>query len=273
MSRQGFVRRRSLAIYFALAFGIAWIGSFASVGPKFMAGEPIEFNDGGIMALAMLGAPFAAGILMTYLVNGKPGVSALITGVKKYQVGGRWYLPLLLFPTLLFLVALLLSVFVDPEMAPTFVVMGFLAGPLAGVLEETGWTGFAYPSMRKNASALSTAIRLGIIHGIWHFAVWYLSQSGELGLYWWPYFFGFCLHLVALRVLIVWVFENTGSLLLAMLMHASSTGFFMILIPTAIAPVNWVIYYNVYGVVLCVVAAFVAMKYGKTLRGKSTEIA
>ena len=270
MSSQILVGRRALAIYFALAFAIAWIGSFAAVGPKFLAGEPIEFSDGGLMALAMLGAPFTAGILMTYLANRKSGLSELIAGMKKYQVAGRWYLPLLIFPILLLVVAVLLSIFVDPEMAPTFVVMGFLAGPLAGVLEETGWTGFAYPTMRKKVSALSAAISLGIIHGIWHFVVWYLSQSGDLGIYWWPYFFGFCLHLVALRVLIVWVFENTGSLLLAMLMHASSTGFFMILIPTAMAPVNWVIYYNVYGVVLCIVAAFVAMKYGKALRGKST---
>jgi membrane protease YdiL (CAAX protease family) len=270
MSNQSLVRRRALAIYFVLAFVIAWIGSFISVGPKFLAGEAIEFSDGGLMALAMLGAPFTAGILMTYLANGKPGLSELFAGVKKYQVAGRWYLPLLIFPTLLLLVAVLLSVFVDPEMAPTFAILGFLSGPLAGVLEETGWTGFAYPSMSKNASALSTAISLGIVHGIWHFLVWYLSQSGDLGVYWWPYFFGFCLHIVALRVLIIWVFENTGSLLLAMLMHASSTGFFVILIPTTMAPVNWAIYYNVYGVVLCIVATLVAMKYGKNLRGKLT---
>jgi len=270
MISQSPIGRHALAIYFVLAFGIAWIGSFVSAGPRFLDGEAIESSQGGLMALAMLGAPFTAGILMTYLANGKPGLSELIAGVKKYRVAGRWYLPLLIFPILLLVVAVLLSIFVDPEMAPTFVVMGFLAGPLAGVLEETGWTGFAYPTMRKKVSALSAAMSLGIIHGIWHFVVWYLSQSGDLGIYWWPYFFGFCLHIVALRVLIVWVFENTGSLLSAMLMHASSTGFFMILIPTTIAPVNWVIYYNVYGVVLCVVAALVAMKYGKTLRAKST---
>lgn len=270
MSNQSFIRRHALAIYFILAFGIAWIGSFVSVGPKFLAGEALEFSDGGPMALAMLGAPFIAGILMTYLAYGKPGLYELFARMKKYQVAGHWYLPLLIFPTLLILVAMLLSVFVDPEMAPVFSIMGVFAGPLAGVLEETGWTGFAYPKMSKKASALSAALYLGIIHGIWHFLVWYLSQSGDLGVYWWPYFFGFCLHIVALRVLIVWVFESTGSLLLAMLMHASSTGFFAILISTTIAPVNWVIYYNVYGVVLCIVAAVVAIKYGRTLKSKST---
>jgi len=49
-------------------------------------------------------------------------------------------------------------------------------------------------------------------------------------------------------------------------MHASSTGFFGILISTTMAPVNWVIFYNVYGVALCLIAAVVALEYGKTLK-------
>jgi hypothetical protein len=52
-------------------------------------------------------------------------------------------------------------------------------------------------------------------------------------------------------------------------MHASSTGFFGILISTTMAPVYWVIYYNVYGVVLCLAASVVALKYGTTLKVKS----
>ncbi len=270
MRDQNFVKRHSLIIYFVLAFAIAWIGSFVSVGPKFLAGETIEFSDGGLMALAMLGAPFIAGILMTYLADGKAGLTELFARMKKYKVAGRWYLPLLIFPALLLLVSVLLGVFVSPEMAPVFAIFGVFAGPLGGFFEEPGWTGFAYPKMRGKASALSTAIYLGIIHGIWHAMVWFLSQSSALGGYWLPYFFGFCLHLVALRVLIVWVFENTGSVFLSILMHASSTGFFAILISTTMSPVNWVIFYNVYGVVLCSAAAVVALKYGKTLKAKST---
>jgi len=266
MSDQGFVKRHSLIMYFVLAFAIAWIGSFVSVGPKFLADEPIEFSDGGPMAFAMLGAPFIAGILMTYFADGKAGLKELFGRMKKYRVAGRWYLPLLIFPVLLLLVSVLLGVFVSSEMAPLFAVFGVFAGPLAGFMEETGWTGFAYPKMSGRASALHTAIYLGIIHAIWHAMVWFLSQSSALGGYWFPYFFGFCLHIVALRVLIVWVYSNTDSVFLAILMHASSTGFYGILISTAMAPVNWVIFYNVYGVVLCLVAAAVALKYGRTFK-------
>lgn len=270
MRNQSFVKRHSLIIYFVFAFAIAWIGSFVSVGPKFLAGETIEFSDGGPMAFAMLGAPFIAGMLMTYLADGKAGLTELFARMKKYKFDGRWYLPLLIFPALLLLVSVLLSVFVSPEMAPVFAIFGVFAGLLGGFFEEPGWTGFAYPKMRGKASALSTAIYLGIIHGIWHAMVWFLSQSTALGSYWLPYFFGFCLHIVALRVLIVWVYSNTGSVFLSILMHASSTGFYGILISTTMAPVNWVIFYNIYGVVLCLAASIVALKYGKTLKAKST---
>ncbi len=266
MREQSFVKRHSLAIYFVLAFAIAWIGSFVSVGPKFLAGEVIEFSDIGPMAIAALIAPFIAGLLMTYLADGKAGLKELFARMKKYKVAGRWYLPLLIFPALLLLVSVLLGVLVSPEFAPVFTTFGLFAGPLAGFLEETGWTGFAYPKMSGKASVLSTAIYLGIIHAIWHFAFSFLGSSSDLGGYYFPYFFGSSLHIVALRVLIVWVYSNTGSLLLAMLMHASSTGFFGILISTTMAPVNWVIYYNVYGVVLWIPAVAVILKYGKTLK-------
>ena len=125
---------------------------------------------------------------------------------------------------------------------------------MAGFFEETGWMGFAYLRMSLKTSVLSVSIYLGVIHAFWHIAASFLGQANVLGGYYLPHFFGFILQMVALRVLIVWVYSNTKSVFLAMLMHASSTGFFGILISTTMAPVNWVIFYNVYGVLLCLVA-------------------
>lgn len=270
MNEQSFVKRHSLVIYFVLAFAIAWISSFVLVGPKFLAGEVIEFSDVGLMAIAMLSGPFIAGLLMTYLADGKLGLKELFARMRKYKVGGPWYLPLLIFPALLLCVSVLLGILVSPELAPVLATFGLVGGPLAGFLEETGWTGFALPKMSGKASVLSTAIYLGIVHAVWHIVADFLGNSSVFGGYWVPYFFGFCLHVLALRVLIVWVYSNTGSLFLAMLMHASSTGFYGILISTTMAPVNWVIFYNVYGVVLCLAASAVALKYGGPLKSKLT---
>jgi len=269
---QNFVKRHSLVIYFVLAFLISWIGVYVVIAPKFWAGSVIEFGDLGVMAFAMLNGPFFAGLLMTYIVDGKLGLEELFAKMKKYKVAGRWYFPLLIFPSLLLVVSLLLGVFVSPELAPTFGVLGIIGGPMAGLLEETGWMGFAYPKMKGERSALSTSIYFAVIHGFWHILADFLGNFNAFGGYWLPYFFGFCLHIVALRVLIVWVYSNTDSVFLAILMHASSTGFYGILISTTMAPVNWAIFYNAYGVVLCLAALVVALKYGRTLKVKSSQM-
>ena len=165
MDEQSFARRHSVAIYFVLTFLISWIGVYVVIGPKFLAGDVIELSDLGVMAFANLNGPFIAGLLMTYLADGKKGVKDLFARMKKYKVAGRWYLPLLIFPVLLLCVSALLGVFVSPELAPTLGFLGIIGGPMAGLLEETGWTGFAYPKMKGKANALSTSIYLGVTHG------------------------------------------------------------------------------------------------------------
>ena len=77
MSEQSFFKRHSLLIYFVLSFLISWIGVYAVIGQKFWAGEVIGFSDLGVMAFAMLNGPFFAGILMTYLADGKMGIKDL----------------------------------------------------------------------------------------------------------------------------------------------------------------------------------------------------
>lgn len=90
MNVQSFVKRHSLVIYFVLVFVIAWIGSFALVGPKYLAGEVIVFDDVGKMAIVALIAPFISGLLMTYLADGKAGLEELFAKMKKYNVARRW---------------------------------------------------------------------------------------------------------------------------------------------------------------------------------------
>jgi membrane protease YdiL (CAAX protease family) len=266
MDEKTLLHRHSASVYFFLVFLISWLGSFLAVGSKFLRGEVMDLSDVGLMAIPMLGGPFAAGILMTVLVDGRDGLANFFSRMKKWNVSWRWYAPLLTFPILLLLTSSILSVAVSSELAPTFVAFGILMGLFAGFLEETGWMGFAFPKMSEKSGLLSASIYLGIIHGFWHIMADFLGNFNTLAGYWLPYFIGFFVHVVALRVLIVWVYANTESLLLSMLMHTCSSGFFVVLIPTAIAPQNWAIFYPVYGVVLWIPAVAVILKYGKNLR-------
>lgn len=191
MNRQSFLQRHSVLIYFFLAFLIAWLGSFLAVGPKFLQGSVIEFSDIGLMSLPMLTAPFISGLLISYLEDDGKGISELFGRMKTWKVGGRWYLPLLIFPSLLLCVSLALSFLISAEFALTFNTFFIFGGLLAGLLEEIGWTGFAFPKMIKKTSILKASIYLGVIHGVWHLMADLLGNYNALGDFWLPYFVGF----------------------------------------------------------------------------------
>jgi membrane protease YdiL (CAAX protease family) len=267
VTEKSFVQRHAVLLYFVLVFLISWLGSYLAIGTRFLQGGVPELSDIGLMAIPMLGAPFGVGILMSYLADGRKGLKDLFSRMMKWKVGGRWYLPLVIFPILLISVLLVLSVVVSPKMAPSFVVPFIIIGLVGGSLEETGWMGFALPRMSLQRSILGPALLLGIIHGVWHFFADFLANYGAMGGYYWLlYNVGFFTHVVALRVLIAWVYANTDSLFLAMMMHGSSTGFYGFFTYNLVNPELRAIFYLVYGVVLWVPAIAVTLKYGKSLK-------
>ena len=248
-----FIQDRPVGVYFFVAFAIAWLGSFFVGGPKFFRSEVIEFSDIMIMGLAQLAAPVLSGILIASIVDGKRGIGNMFRRMKIWRVG-KWYITLLIFPVLILVVSLLLSATVSSEFAPIFLIGNIMMGISAGFIEETGWMGFAFPRMRKRHGLIRTSIYLGFIHGLWHLPLWFFIMFSDLGNSWYPYFIAFVVLLVALRIIMVWAYSHTNSLLLSQLIHASSTGFLAVLVPHFIKPVNWAIFYSVYAVVLCVIA-------------------
>lgn len=265
MNIKDLARRHPVGMYFCLTFVISWVGSLAAGAPIFLRGESAELTDILVIGLLVLAGPSVAGLTMTYLVNGRRGLRDLFARMARWRVGARWYAALLIFPILLLVVALALSAWLSPELSPIFFAPGIVMGLLAGSIEEIGWMGFAYPMMRAKQSVLRTSLYLGLLHALWHMPPDFLSTYHALGAYWLPYFAGFFVFVMALRVVIVWVYANTGSLLLAQLMHASSTGFFAILIPVEIAPINWAIFNCAYAVVLSAVAVVIVARYGRNL--------
>jgi membrane protease YdiL (CAAX protease family) len=250
-------RRGSLVLYFVLAYGISWGGSLAVAGPKFFRGIPLGLDDVLAMAPLVLAGPFVAGILLTALSGGWRGLRDLLAGMGRWRVGVGWYaVALLTFPALIFLVLQALSILVSPDFTPGFLWWGIFGGLAAGFIEETGWTGFAYPRMARTYGIWRATFALAILHGIWHAAPGYLGESEMFGPLWLPRFIAmWIVAMTAMRIILVWIYENTGSLLLAQLTHASSTGFLLILGPAATTPAQGTLWFAVYGVVLWIVAA------------------
>ena len=262
MSISTFIKRYPVRSYFFLAFAISWGGSLAVLGSKFFQGEAYQMTDRILALLAMLLGPSLSGLILTRVVDGRAGSRSLFGRMRRWRVGGRWYLvALLTFPVLISVVLMALSRFVSLEFRPSFMKLGIIYGLFAGFFEEIGWMGFAYPKMRLKYSVLAAGLILGLAHGIWHVVADYFGSSRILGGYWLPHFaLMWCFAMVALRVIIVWIYENTRSVFLAQLAHASSTGFLIVLSPSPITPASETLWYGVYGILLWAVAAVIIVK-------------
>jgi uncharacterized protein len=235
------------------------------------------------MVPAMLGGPSVAAILMTALVSGKAGFRELFARLLTWRVNARWYAVALLSAPLVFVVVHTVLSLASPVFRPglvtttdgkaPFLLMGIVSALMVGFFEELGWTGFAIPRLRRRYSVLASGLIVGVLWGVWHvpfIRLWPgIALSGGLPLG--PFlaatsFFVLFGQLPAYRVLMVWVWEHTNSLLLAMLMHASLTASTFILGPAVISGSALLVYDVALGVVWWVVAAVVVVNRGHLAR-------
>jgi membrane protease YdiL (CAAX protease family) len=253
-----FARRHPLLAYFVLTFALSWGGVLFVVGAHGFQGETIQSDPLFPLAVAaMLGGPSIAGLLLTGLLDGRPGLRALGSGLFRWRVDVRWYAVALFGAPLVVIATQLALSLVSPAFRPglftvsdkgALLLFGITAGVVVGIFEELGWTGFVVPRLLPSYRILTTGVLLGVVWGAWHLltnaflstratsgdvplATFLIARSVSL-------LFG---SLPAFRVLMTWVYDRTGSLLLAMLMHASLTTSALILNPSTIAGMDLLI--------------------------------
>jgi membrane protease YdiL (CAAX protease family) len=100
-----------------------------------------------------------------------------------------------------------------PQLTP-LVLLSYLGLFLITPAEELGWTGYVLDAAQERWSALGAALFTGVLWASMHAPVWLLAgQSPEWCL--WQ-----MLYVVAMRVLMTWVYNNVGRSLFAMdLLH------------------------------------------------------
>lgn len=271
--QRNFLARHPIAGYFGLTFLISWSGALAVAAPHLFRHEPLPKLTGILMFPAMLLGPSVSGIVLTRLVNGASGLRDLWSRMVLAPSPARWYLALAIPPVLILGILALLTRLLSPAYAPNLFLIGALFGIPAGVLEEVGWMGYAFPKMRASATPLVASVLLGLLWAAWHLPVVnFLGTAAPHGAFWFPYFLAFGAAMTAMRVLIGWIYVNTKSVLLAQIMHISSTGSLVIFSAPHVTAGQEVLWYALYAAALWLLVAVLLSVYGsKLVRGAAND--
>ncbi len=233
-----YIQRYPLACYFVLAYGIAWGGSLLIAAQSGFRPSEIGIPEIGLMFLFMLAGPSAAGLILTALLDGKPGLSQLFARMRNWHFNWRWaVVAMLTVPALSIFILWVLSIVVSPLYKPQItlanIAFGVVAGSLAGFFEEIGWTGFALPRLQARYSPLASGLILGFLWAFWHIMADFWGNNSAFGLFWLPTFIIYWLMpLIAYRTLMIWVHKNSESLPLMQIMHAFYSGTLGVVGPT-----------------------------------------
>jgi membrane protease YdiL (CAAX protease family) len=259
------VRRWPVGCFFALAYALAGIALVVTGLPKLEDDSHHAASVALVVFPVMVVGVGLLGVALTGATGGKRAVRQLWSTWRRPARRG-WLLVLLVPPVAILAVLGLLRELVSPRFTPQVFLFGVAAGMLAGFCEEFGWTGFAYPRMSSRLGPLRAALLLGLLWGLWHFPVAdSLGAASPHGSYFPEFFASFVAMLVALRVVIAWVYSSTGSLLMAQMLHASSTGCLVVLGAPAVSAGQEALWYGCYAGALWLVAAVVIAVTGGTL--------
>jgi len=259
-------KKFAVMVYFALSLLITWGGILLAIGMDGILGNSVIADERMpiLYGVTLLG-PSIAGLAAIALFDGRKGFRSLFSRLRKWRIGFRWYAAALLTaPVIIIALLLILSLF-SPVYIPalftetnkmSLLLTGIVMGLVVGFFEELGWTGFAVPKLREKYSVMTTGILLGLFWGLWHLPLFVasLKSSGSIPpvVYLMVLLFTF---LPVYRVLMVWVYEKTGSLLLMILMHAPLSAAQLLLIPAELAGVQLVVYNLSFAAILWLIVA------------------
>lgn len=246
-----FIKRHALLTYYALTFAISWGAVLGMMGLTGIPTTKAQIEAILPVALiAMLLGPSLSGLLLIGLVDGKAGLRDLRSRLGRWRVGARWYALALLLAPLIILAVLMALAQISPAYLPGIftrddklarLFLGLIAAVVTGICEELGWIGFVTPRLRQRYSVLATGLIIGVLWGAWHIVPMVIMPSVAYSAPFSPAVYiavrtlSFLVGtLVAFRVLMVWVYDRTQSLLLLILMHTGLTAANIIYEPEAL---------------------------------------
>ena len=211
---------RSPLFFFLLV--IVFSIPFWAVGPVAERFLPEALTASLPVSALMACAPIFAAVVLTWREGGTGAVKGLLRRALDYKRISKkvWYVPILFFwPALMVLqyglVSLVRGPLPRPQIPVVMVLVSFGMFFVGAVGEEVGWQGYAIDPLQERWNALRASLLLGSLWAVWHIIPMIQLNRAPAWIAWQG------MTMVLARILIVWLYNNTGkAVLAAILFHA-----------------------------------------------------
>ena len=207
LKKENVQNKKSPLKYFLIVFGLSI--------PLWLTETIINFKrsalDFSVIDILAAFIPLIAATILMYKEEGKTGIKVLFKRVFDFnQIKKKiWLIAIILFPFVLYLLIFIIIYIIKLPLPSTFnipfksIPFLFVLFFIGAMCEEIGYMGYAIDPMQERFGALKASIFMGILWAIWHYPSIIQQGHGFIWLLWGT------LGTVAVRVLIVWIYNNT----------------------------------------------------------------
>ncbi len=205
-----------------------------------------------------------AALMLVYRSEKKAGVVALLK--RSYDLNRikakRWYVPILLtmpaVAVVTFGVQRLTGVQVPiPHIAVVRTLVFCVVAYIAALGEELGWSGYAIDPLQARWGALNASLMLGAFWAVYHYVPLVQAHRSAIWIAWWT------LYTVAARVIMVWIFNNTGRSVSGVSLFHMTLNVVWQSYPVSGSLLD----YRIVGLTFAVMAVLVVLGWGPSMRG------
>lgn len=221
--------KKSPLTFFLLVFGLSipfWI--LAAIAGDLKHILPAKLPISALMTFC----PLIAATILVYKerkINGVKELLKLSFDFKKIK-NPKWYIPIV------FLIPVMVSlaygyrnmtgaIVLEPQSTLLSISGLFVMFFIGAIGEELGWSGYITEPLQNRYGALIASIVLGFVWALWHIIPYCQMHQIADWILWQ------CIATVCLRIIMVWLFDNTGKSVFAMVVFHTMINLSPFLIP------------------------------------------
>ena len=257
-SLRAMIRRHQLAVFFV---GSVALGSLITALLAVLPASPVMLP---LIALPISYIPAVLAVLLVRLGGEADDHRAFRQRLTRWRIGWRSYiLGLLILPSA-YLAGVALATFsggMFPLHLERFALLPLFL--ITNLGEEIGWRGYALPKLQQHFNSLVSSVLLGVGWAAFHWVA--LAQNPSQP---WGYVAVGSGSLIAMSIVMTWMFNHTGSVVLMVLLHATYDVVSIGVVPLVETTVP-LLAFALSGVVLCLIAVILVVITGPQLGAPS----